>query len=381
MSGDPEQQYFSDGITEDIITERSRFRSLFVVARNSSFQYRDRAIDVRRIGRELGVQYLVEGSVRRISGQVRIAAQLIEAATGSHLWSERYDRVLADVFAMQDEVVRAIVSALPIRLGDATIESARRLPTKNLTAYDYLLRARWAQWHTTGDKQATFEWLEKALVADPACAPAHALLGYSYAYGIFTLGLAMDDATSRALEHTARALAIDDNDAFIHAMAADTFSICGEHELARIHSDRAIELNLNEVWAVSGRGFVITNAGDPAAGLEWLFRAQRLVPHASDDTLFEDLFDCYFNLGEYERAIETFERWRAPPFFMYPLLAAAYALLGCSTEAQSAVTEYQRRRPPGYSTDNFVAATLRVKKRQIDQDRLIEGYRKAGLSV
>jgi adenylate cyclase len=145
MSGDPEQQYFSDGITEDIITELSRFRSHTVIARNSSFQYRDKSADVRRIGRDLGAEYVVEGSVRRVGNHIRVTAQLIEAASGNHLWAERYDRELEDIFVVQDEIVRTIVGALPGRIMEAGARSAGRKRPENLAAYDYLLRGI-AQW-------------------------------------------------------------------------------------------------------------------------------------------------------------------------------------------------------------------------------------------
>ena len=180
MSNDQEQQYFSDGITEDIITELSRFTSLFVIARNSSFQYRDKATDVRRIGRELGAQYVVEGSIRKTSNRVRVTAQLIEAATGNHLWAERYDRDLDDIFIVQDELVRAISAAIPGRLDRFAVENLRRKAPNNLTAYDCELRGRWAFLHLTEGLSIALDWYDKAVKADPnyaigACRPRHDL--------------------------------------------------------------------------------------------------------------------------------------------------------------------------------------------------------------
>ncbi len=379
MSGDPEQEYFSDGITEDIITELSRFRSLRVVARNSSFAFKGKPIKIKDVAKELGATHLVEGSVRKAASRIRITVQLVEAASGMHVWAERYDRDLADVFAVQDEVTRAIVSTLPVRLDEGALDRARRNPTKNPTAYDYLLRARSALFHTTGDKRAAFDWLAKAIAADPECAPAHAILAYAYAYGIYALGLTFDDASLKAREHADRALAIDSGDAFIHALAANVYSIRGEHELARLHSDRAIEINPNDLDAISGRGFILNNAGESAAGLDWILRALRLVPHDPDDTLFEDLIECYFSLEEYGKVIEAFDHWRAPPFSMYLMLAAAHAQLGHASGVRSAVAEYERLRPPDYSISNLITALERIKKRRIDHDRLLDGFRKAGL--
>jgi TolB-like protein/class 3 adenylate cyclase len=168
MSGDPKQEYFADGITEDIITELSRFRSVFVIARYSSFQYRDRAVDVRRIGKELGVQYVVEGSVRKLDTRLRIAAQLIEATTGNHVWSERYDRTLADVFAVQDEVVQAIVARLAGQLAVFEAEKVRRKRTGHLGAYDCYLRGL-DEWRSAGPESniRSNKWFAKASGLDP----------------------------------------------------------------------------------------------------------------------------------------------------------------------------------------------------------------------
>ena len=176
MSGDPEQEYFSDGITEDIITELSRFRSLFVIARNSSFTYKGHAVNVQKVGRELGVAYVVEGSVRKAGKRVRITAQLVEAATGNHIWAERYDRDLDDIFAVQDEVVETVVAILPGRIDDAGAERTRRRPTNDMAAYDYLLRAsRHVYGYTRDDLIKARSYVEKAIELDPEIARAYTL--------------------------------------------------------------------------------------------------------------------------------------------------------------------------------------------------------------
>ncbi|MDX1575979.1 MAG: adenylate/guanylate cyclase domain-containing protein, partial [Kiloniellales bacterium] len=174
LSGDPEQEYFSDGITEDIITELSRFRGLFVIARNSSFRYKGQSPRVQDIGRALGIHYVVEGSVRKFGARVRVTAQLIEAESGNHLWAERYDRDLNDIFAVQDEVTQAIVAALPGRLDAAAFEKGRRRGTESLSAYDYLLRGEWfLQRGGPADSEA-LAMFEKATEADPNSARAYA---------------------------------------------------------------------------------------------------------------------------------------------------------------------------------------------------------------
>jgi TolB-like protein len=186
LSGDLEQQYFSDGITEDIITELSRFRQLFVIARNSSFQYRGKDVDVRRVGRELGVQYVVEGSIRKAAERVRITAQLTDAATGNHLWAERYDRDYHDVFAVQDEVTQTIVSTLVVRLEDEGLASAKRKPPASMQAYDYWLRGKNCLdlWTKPANVEAR-EFFEKAIAIDPGYARAYAGLALTYEWAAY----------------------------------------------------------------------------------------------------------------------------------------------------------------------------------------------------
>ena len=215
MSGDPEQQYFSDGITEDIITELSRFRSLTVIARNSSFQYRDKSVDAKQVGRDLGVEYLVEGSVRKAGAHVRITAQLIQVGTGNHLWAEHYDRKLKDIFVVQDDVVRSVVAALPGRIAEAGRQSVRRKRSDNLTAYDFLLRG--LGYHNTFDRTdnpKAREMLEKAIALDPDFAPAYAWLAANYTRDWdFDLSVPSLD---RAFELAKKAVALDANDSICH---------------------------------------------------------------------------------------------------------------------------------------------------------------------
>jgi adenylate cyclase len=171
MSGDSGQQYFSDGITEDIITELSRFRELFVIARNSSFQFRDKSVDVKRIGKELGVGYVVEGSVRRAGNRIRVTAQLVEVATGAHLWAEHYDRDLQDIFEVQDEVVQAIVAVLPGVIEEASARSARRKRPESLAGYDVLLRGiELALTFANADTEAAHKMFEEAIAVDATIA-------------------------------------------------------------------------------------------------------------------------------------------------------------------------------------------------------------------
>jgi adenylate cyclase len=378
MSGDPEQEYFTDGITEDIITELSRFRSLFVIARNSSFVFKGEAVDIMEVGQKLGVQYVVEGSVRKAGNRVRVTAQLVDAATGNHLWAERYDRELEDIFAVQDEVTQAIASILPIKLGHVVSAQARRKPTDNLTAYDLLLRGEWYLRADYGDPKA-LTMFEKAVEIDPQCARAYAQMAVIELYRVFG-GAATEQSTLRAREHVECALGVDEDDSSVHWAAALAYLLLGQHDRAKLHSDRAIALNPNDVNAIHTHGFVKAYLGDAVGGLEWLGRAQRLDPY-QPEALAEDWLEAYYMSRQYEKAVEAFQRWRNPPFHLYSELAAGYAQLDRMDAARAALAEYKRRSPESYDPAEQIAAHMRMCARQEDRDHWLEGYRKAGLEV
>jgi len=248
MSGDPEQEFFADGITEDIITELSRFPGLFVIARNSSFTYKGRAVKVQDVGRELGVRYVAEGSVRKAGNRVRVTIQLIEAATGNHVWAERYDRELTDIFDLQDEITQAIVATLPGRLDTAEAERLRRKPPSDMAAYDCLLTAKILHHRITKeDNSEALRLLDKAIELDPDFAQ-------SYAWKACTLGQAMargytDDvdaswnAASTALQ---RAVALDENDVECHRILCEVNMSNRNWEAAELHHNKAFALNPND---------------------------------------------------------------------------------------------------------------------------------------
>jgi adenylate cyclase len=213
MSGDAEQQYFSDGITDDIITELSRFRTLFVIARNSSFQYRDKAVDIRRVARELSVQYVVEGSVRKAGSLLRISAQLIDAETGNHLWAERYDRPLNEIFAIQDEVVQCIVARLEGQLATTAAEHARRKPTAHLAAYDCVLQAR--AYLSNHDAASAEPLLLHAVELDPGYAQAYGWLATTCVVKFFFDS--REAILDQGVEYGRRAIMLDEADARSHA--------------------------------------------------------------------------------------------------------------------------------------------------------------------
>ena len=382
MSGDAEQQYFSDGITEDIITELSRFRSLFVIARNSSFQYREMSVDVRRVGRELGVRYVVEGSVRKMADKVRITAQLIDASSANHLWSERYDRELKDIFAVQDELVRAICGVIPGQLDRFAVEALRRKPPDNPTAYDCELRGRWALAHWSEGLSVALEWFEKAAKADPNYAMAHAGMAYIYAYEIVILGLPPETArTARAKEHAQRATVLDDRNPIVQAYAGMAYLLTCEYQLSRAHAERAVFLNPNDPFALFVKANVLTYAGELEEALEYFAKSERLDPYAPDDERLDFLCDCHYLLGNFEKVIEIHELYQNVPATLYLILAAACAQAGRQAQAKAAVADYERLRPAGHDALSFIKHQMRMCWRQEDRDRWFEGYRKAGLPV
>ena len=379
MSGDPEQEYFSDGITEDIITELSRFKNLFVIARNSSFHYKGQSPKVHDVGRELGVQYVVEGSVRKAGNRVRVTAQLVEAKSGIHIWAERFDRDLQDIFAVQDELVDEIASKVPGQLSSAATQRARRRPVENLTAYDHVLRGDWLLYQDYGSRDA-LALFEEAIEIDPHCARAYTRLAAFHAYSVFAHGASVEQATKMARSLAERALDLDPTDPAVQATVAEAYILVGEHDLARSHIEKAIKLNPNEYIVMHFAGLVLGYLGDHEEALRWLHKMSRHDPF-SGDALREKVFDIFYMARRYEDAIEAFQGWRNPPCHMYSELAAAYAQLDRMGDAQAAVASYERTQPQGFDPVQETHAHARMCARKEDGDHWLEGYRKAGIKV
>jgi adenylate cyclase len=380
MSSDAEQEYFADGITEDIITELSRFKSLFVIARNSTFHYKGQSPKIQDVGRDLAVRWVVEGSVRKLGNRVRITAQLIDAATGAHLWAERYDRTLEDIFEVQDEVVRSIAAAIPGYIDRAATEHVHRKPPANLTAFDHLLKARWLTYHAEDDHNQIVGHLTEAIAADPTYALAHALLANAYTYSIYVIGADPDTAITRGAYHAARAVTLDDGDPEVHAVAASNYNLSGNHELADFHSRRAVELNPNDSTALRMRGVVVSYLGRQEEAMDLYTRAQKLDPNVRE-TWYEPFCDCLFMQGKYDQVLAIIHRWHAAPTHMKLVQAAAYALLGRAAEARAALAAFDSAPQPRIDPQVLVKYQMRMLARQEDRDRWLEGYRKAGLDV
>jgi TolB-like protein len=279
MSGDPEQDYFADGMVEDIITALSRCSGIIVIARNSSFTYKGRAVDVREVGRELGVAYVLEGSVRRAGSRLRITGQLIDATTGAHLWAERFDGEASEVFALQDDITERVVAAIEPTLELAESERTRALPQSELDAYDLLLRASSLRDTFTADSlKAAIGCLEQALAIDPIYAPAMAAVAYCHALRHFQ-GWADDDYRGNAVALAWRATELAPVDAQVLWMAAFAiWNMADEIAPARELFRRSLAINPNSAMALVLAGWIEAMAGNQADGRELILRAQRLNP-------------------------------------------------------------------------------------------------------
>ena len=281
ISNDPEQEYFADGFVEDIISGLARLKWLLVVARNSSFAYKGKPVDVRAIGRELGVRYLLEGSVRKAGFRVRVSSQLIETQTGNHLWAERYERTQADIFALQDELTMSVVGAIEPSLRKAEIERVRRKRPDSLDAYDLVLRALpFSYGHTEEDAAKAIPLLEKALGLEPGYAAAHAPLAWCY-LGRFRSGRS-DDDRAVALHHARAAIAGGADDATALAVAGFIVALLERDPVTAFTIfDRALELNSSNVFALSCSALILSFLGRTETAIERAQHALRLSPFDS----------------------------------------------------------------------------------------------------
>jgi TolB-like protein/Tfp pilus assembly protein PilF len=379
MSGDPGQEYFSDGITEDIITELSRFQQLFVIARHSSFQYRDMAADVKRIGRELTVQYVVEGGIRRSEDRVRITAQLIDTATGSHLWAERYDRGLTDLFSLQEEVAKIIASALAVRLEDEDLANAKRKPPDSMRAYDYWLRGKKCldRWTPEANVEAR-RLFEKALEVDPDYARAFAGLGFTYEWGAFYSAWDANAELSheRAYQYAQRAVALDDTDHLPHVTLGWVHHGRGELEQSRQHFERAIAISPNDADTLMNAAVARAWAGEPGVALDMADSAMRLNPRPPDWYRCY-LGGCYFAAQRYAEAVTQMERVPDALPELRAFLAIAYVRLGRLNDAKRHMDVFIRQYPLHWAGRPSARSLAAVFTSMREED--IDALRKAGL--
>ena len=390
LSDDAEQEYFSDGITEDIITELSRFKDIYVIARSSTFTYKGQAVEVSEVGKKLGAQYLVEGSVRQVGARLRITVQLVETANGNHLWAERYDRNLKDMFDVQDEVVGVIASMLGEQLWLARIERAKRIRTENLTAYDFVLRASEQIQLWTKEGNATARKLyERAIELDPAFARAHASLAYTYFYAFENSWVDRPEAELElGLALAKRAVKLNDGAPDCFVSLAYGYLLSRQYERANANLERATALDHNLADIMETRGLLLVFMGKPIDGIAWMEKARRLNPLGADWHFWDDGIAKY-TAKLYDEAVAAFTRVSNPSAEVLACLAASYAQLGREEEALEEMIKFReiaRAELPVYPGDNPTAWVQHWSrsfpyKNQADLDHLLDGLRKAGLPV
>jgi adenylate cyclase len=380
MSGDPEQEYFADGMVEEIITALSRFKWLFVIARNSSFTFKGKAVDIKEVGHRLGVRYVLEGSVRKAAGKVRITGQLIDAVTGAHIWADRFERDLTDVFALQDEVTVAVISTIQPKLLQTEIEIATRRRPENLTAYDYYLRALPQYYLTTreGLVEAT-RLVHRALELDLRFGLAAALAGLCHCFNVlwdYAINPQFEREEAKRLLRSA--LDLDDSDPEILArVALISVFMVGDVESEIEMADRAVALNPNSYVAWHARGYVSRNAGLFEEAVRSFERAVRVSP--VDPELQQSLVGMGYALIELRRFDEAVaagkKALRQNPSYpaTYRCLASAFAHLGRDTEARRAAARVLEV-DPAFTISGWIA---RIE--QSNLTLLTEGLRRAGL--
>ncbi len=382
MSSDPEQEYFADGISEDIITDLSKIASLFVIARNSSFVYKGKLVDVPTVAKELGVRFILEGSVRRGGSRVRVNAQLIDAETGGHLWAERYDRELTDIFAVQDEVTANIVQALAVTLGEDEERRVGKKGTDNLVAYECVLRGRELFMLTRREeaKQAK-EILEQAIELDAGFGVAYAYLALTHMLD-YTNGWSEDPQASQALAYdlAKRGVELTPDDAHAHIALGSVSLSLRRHEEAIAEAERAVQLDPNYAHGLFELGWYLQYAGRAAEALGYFDRAVRLDPHHADIFL-HFMAQAYFQLDRYDEAVELLRRRlvRNPQSdSSRMLLAACYGCLE-KHDAAHLVWDEIKEINPDFSIDQ--RRQVLPYKNSENFEQIVNGLRKAGLPV
>jgi adenylate cyclase len=373
MSGDSEQEYFADGMVEDITTELSRFRELFVIARTSAFTYKGKAVSVGQIARELGVRYVLEGSVRQDPNNVRVTAQLIDATSGAHLWAERYDRARSHIFAMQDEITSSVAAAIEPTLAQAERQRAMRKPPDRLDAWEAYQRGLWHFYKYGAEDNRTAQgFFRHAIALDPNFAPGH--YGYSLAlyWDSWLYSTRPFDDLER-IEHAEARLAVslDNKDATAHAVLAIMTCVVGDWEESVREARMALALNPNSAFVMSILGLALGRAGYREEAIRRLRQAMRASPH---DPLawqwLNGIGDFQLCSGDFEGALETYRQvtLRRPQFFAPHLYsAAALAYLGRTREAREALESAQaqfaeqiqrrRHRPPWARAEDWAIKT------------------------
>ncbi len=377
MSRDPDQDFFTDGITEDILTELSRFRDLVVISRTTSFAFKGKDVSIPEVAKELDVQFVVEGSVRKAGNRIRVTVQLIDAASDQHVWAEKYDRDLEDIFDIQDELTQAIVSILPGRVEAATRVRVERKPTENMAAYECLLTGKRLHHRGTREDNARAqEMLDRAIALDPQYAHAHAwkacVLGQAYALGFVEDIDAILSTGRKALD---TALALDDNYSDVHRILSSLNLVFGDFDKANYHQNRALELNPNDDLIVVQQGELLTWKGKGEEGAEWILKAMRLNPY-HPERFWGHLGRAYFVARNYEAAIDAFRHCNDLDVGQNACLAAAHAQLGHMDRAERH-KQLVEQQDPEFSIEKHLSTLHYIEEPAEDHHR--QALLKAGL--
>lgn len=383
QSPDPEQEYFADGLTEDLIAAMGRFHGLGVIARNSAFQYKGTAPLASEVGTALGVDYLVEGSVRAAGQRIRIAAQLTETEGNTQLWAERYDRDLSDVFAVQDDVVAAIAAQLGVTLTAAAVTRTTRRPPQALTAYDRLLRGRAAWWR--GNAREGFRLVEEAAAIDPTLAAAQAWLALQYAYEGFSgaIGLDPESLGSRSRALARRALDLDDRDPFVHMAASMAFGFTqgGDKDRGLSHIETAAALNPHDSEIMLLRAWHLGFLGELDRALDLIGGVRRFNPLGSP-VISECLADILYMKRDYAGCLATYGDWYDAPLQVRVVFAACHAQMGAPDLAHRSMDDLSQVAGEGFDPVRFARMQIAVSSAREDiAAHWRDGFRKAGVAV
>jgi adenylate cyclase len=381
ISEDPAQEYFSDGITEEIITSLSKVTGLLVIARNSTFTYKGKPVMVQQVGQELGVQYVLEGSVRKAGERVRITAQLIDAKTGHHLWAERYDRHLTDIFAVQDEITVNIMRAMQVKLteGEQACEWLKH-GSSNIEAYEEGMKGmEYFRFFSPEGNIRARQLFEECISLDPDYPGPHVMLGWTHLTDVMNgWSKIPEESINRALGYAQKAVSIDNTQADAYALLGNAYLFQRRFDRAIEEGEHAVVLNPNgadyHVWLA----MILSSAGRPGEAVELVKKAIRLNPFPPN-WYFLSLGNVFFVMGQYEEAAEAYQKaiQRSPDFLLVRIgLAASFGALGREKDARAAATEVLRI-DPKFTLERFAHGLL--YKNQNDADRYIDALRKAGL--
>jgi TolB-like protein len=376
LSGDPAQKYFSDGVTEDIITELSRWRLLAVRSRSASFRYRGAAVDTKQVARELEVRFVVEGSVRRMGERIRIGVQLINAETGSYIWSEKFDRRLDEIFAVQDRVVQTIVSTLVGRVQVSDTDRARRKPPRSLAAYECVLKGNALSWDDpVGVAEAT-RLFEKAIELDAGYAFAHSLLAMMCCTRWQFDPPSSDSVLDEAYALARRAVELDTGESTCRSILGQVCLLRRHFDLAVLHARRAIEINPNNQWNATGLGSILTYVGQSQEALTWFTRARDIDSYFDVPWYWRDVARAYMIMRRHEEALAAISHSRVRAYPIAALTAGCHAELGDIDQARVSIADCLSMKPD-FSIRQFMKRE--PFKVPGDAEQIADSLRLAGL--